>query len=193
MILRCCWRGLSPALLATPEGVNSSRSCSCQLSNSINKKVDGPHRGCTYGPNGLCRLSQGLSNYENNIHKQRGIVKQHKFRHFRKQKSDLQIASRCTSINRNVRKGRSPPWWPCALNNKLLSAVRPLRGSGYIARQPVRTCGTPVLLLQRSLATLKHQINDVRKSSPYGSLSLTLKVIYTTNTISIGITNRCSI
>ncbi|SHL32634.1 hypothetical protein SAMN05720762_105237 [Fibrobacter sp. UWH4] len=28
--------------------------------------------------------------------------------------------------------GRSPPWWPCALNNKLLSAVRPLRGSGYI-------------------------------------------------------------
>ena len=130
MILRCCWRGLSPALLATPEGVNSSRSCSCQLSNSINKKVDGPHRGCTYGPNGLCRLSQGLSNYENNIHKQRGIVKQHKFRHFRKQKSDLQIASRCTSINRNVRKGRSPPWWPCALNNKLLSAVRPLTWVG---------------------------------------------------------------
>jgi len=111
MILRCCWRGLSPALLATPEGVNSSRSCSCQLSNSINKKVDGPHRGCAYGPNGLCRLSQGLSNYENNIHKQRGIVKQHKFRHFRKQKSDLQIASRCTSINRNVRKGRSPLTW----------------------------------------------------------------------------------
>ena len=90
MILRCCWRGLSPALLATPEGVNSSRSCSCQLSNSINKKVDGPHRGCTYGPKGLCRLSQGLSNYENNIHKQCGIVKQYKFRHFRKQKSDLQ-------------------------------------------------------------------------------------------------------
>ena len=111
MILRCCWRGLSPALLATPGRVNSSRSCSCQLSNSINKKVDEPHRGCTYGPKGLCRLSQGLSNYENNIHKQRGIVKQHKFRHFRKQKSDLQIASRCTSINRNVRKGRSPLTW----------------------------------------------------------------------------------
>ena len=111
MILRCCWRGYSPALLATPEGVNSSRSCSCQLSNSINKKVDGPHRGCTYGPKGLCRLSQGLSNYENNIHKQCGIVKQHKFRHFRIQKSDLQIAGRCTSINRNVRKGRSPLTW----------------------------------------------------------------------------------
>ena len=89
--MRCCWRGLSPALLATPGRVNSSRSCSCQLSNSINKKVDGPHRGCTYGPNGLCRLSQGLSNYENNLHKQCGIVKQHKFRHFRKQKATCKL------------------------------------------------------------------------------------------------------
>ena len=46
------WRGLA---------AHSSRSCSCQLSNNINKKVDEPHRGCTYGPQGLCRLSQGLS------------------------------------------------------------------------------------------------------------------------------------
>ena len=131
--MRCCWRGYSPALPATPEGVNSSRSCSCQLSNSINKKVDGPRRGCTYGPNGLCRLSQGLSNYENNIHKQCGIVKQHKCRRLSK-KSGLRIAGRCTSINRNVRKGRSPPWWPCALNNKLLSAVRPLAWVGLYFR-----------------------------------------------------------
>ena len=32
MILRCCWRGLSPAYVM-------SRSCSCQLSNSTNQKV----------------------------------------------------------------------------------------------------------------------------------------------------------
>ena len=31
--------------------------------------IDGPRRECTYGPNGLCRLSRGLSNYDCNISK----------------------------------------------------------------------------------------------------------------------------
>ena len=44
-----------------------SMSYTGQLSNSINKKVNAPRRECTYGPNGLCRLSRGLSNYDCNI------------------------------------------------------------------------------------------------------------------------------
>ena len=63
MLLRCCWRGPSPALPGAAFATHSNRSCSYQLSNNINKKVDEPHRGCTYGPQGLCRLSQGLSQY----------------------------------------------------------------------------------------------------------------------------------
>ena len=63
MLLQCCWRGSSSALPGAAFATHSSRSCSCQLSNNINKKVDVPHRGCTYGPQGLCRLSQGLSQY----------------------------------------------------------------------------------------------------------------------------------
>ncbi len=50
MLLRCCWRGLSPALPGAAFVAHSSRSCSCQLSNNIDKKVDAPRRGCTYGP-----------------------------------------------------------------------------------------------------------------------------------------------
>jgi hypothetical protein len=63
MLLQCCWRGLSSALPGAAFATHSNRSCSYQLSNNINKKVDEPHRGCTYGPQGLCRLSQGLSQY----------------------------------------------------------------------------------------------------------------------------------
>ena len=56
--------GCSPGVTWHPPWrAHSSRSCSCQLSNNINKKVDGPRRECTYGPNGLCRLSRGLLNY----------------------------------------------------------------------------------------------------------------------------------
>ena len=49
--------------------MNPSRVFSYQLSNRTVKKVDGPRRECTYGPNGLCRLSRGLSNYDCNISK----------------------------------------------------------------------------------------------------------------------------
>ena len=63
MLLQCCWRGSSSALPGAAFATHSNRSCSYQLSNNINKKVDEPHRGCTYGPQGLCRLSQGLSQY----------------------------------------------------------------------------------------------------------------------------------
>ena len=49
--------------------MNPSRVFSYQLSNRTIKKVDGPRRECTYGPNGLCRLSRGLSNYDCNISK----------------------------------------------------------------------------------------------------------------------------
>ena len=63
MLLQCCWRGLSPALLGAAFATHSNRSCSYQLSNNINKKIDGPRRECTYGPKGLCRLSRGLLNY----------------------------------------------------------------------------------------------------------------------------------
>ena len=49
--------------------MNPSRVFSYQLSNRTVKKVDGPRRECTYGPNGLCRLSRGLSNYDCNINK----------------------------------------------------------------------------------------------------------------------------
>ena len=49
MLLQYCWRGFSSALPSAAFATHSSRSCSCQLSNNINKKVDEPHRGCTYG------------------------------------------------------------------------------------------------------------------------------------------------
>ena len=38
--------------------------------------------------------------------------------------------SRMTFKENRVFKGRAPPWWPCALSNKLLSAVRLRRGGG---------------------------------------------------------------
>ena len=48
-------------------------------------------------------------------------------------------------------------------------------GSGYIARRPVRTFGTPAPLLQRSLAP-KNRRNKLPASlRPKGSLSLTLR------------------
>jgi len=39
MILRCSWRGFSPALLGTALATHSSRSCSCQLSNNTLEQV----------------------------------------------------------------------------------------------------------------------------------------------------------
>ena len=66
--MQYCWEGFSSALLGA--AALSSRSCSCQLSNSTNKKVDAPRRGCSYGPKGLCRQSRGFSNYISNINKQ---------------------------------------------------------------------------------------------------------------------------
>ena len=54
MILRFCWQGYSLAKIQP---------------NSINKKVNAPRRECTYGPEGLCRLSRGLSNISYNIYK----------------------------------------------------------------------------------------------------------------------------
>ncbi len=47
------------------------------------------------------------------------------------------------------------------------------RGSGYIARQPVRTCGTPALLLQQSLAPKNFKQEPPASLCPKGSQSLT--------------------
>ena len=46
-------------------------------------------------------------------------------------------------------------------------------GSGYIARQPVRTCGTPASLLQQSLAPKNIKQGPPASLCPKGSLSLT--------------------
>ena len=54
MVLRFCWQGFSLAKIQP---------------NSISKKVNAPRRECTYGPEGLCRLSRGLSNIGYNIYK----------------------------------------------------------------------------------------------------------------------------
>ena len=67
MLLRCCWRGLSPALPGAAFVAHSSRSCSCQLSNNIDKKVDAPRRGCTYGPEAYADCHEDCRIIEINI------------------------------------------------------------------------------------------------------------------------------
>ena len=69
MLLRCCWRGLSPALPGTTFVVHSSRVFSCQLSNNINKKVNAPRRGCTYGPEVYADCHEDCRNLRLNINK----------------------------------------------------------------------------------------------------------------------------
>ncbi len=67
MLLRCCWRGPSPALPGAAFVAHSSRSCSCQLSNNIDKKVDAPRRGCTYGPEAYADCHEDCRIIEINI------------------------------------------------------------------------------------------------------------------------------
>ena len=72
VFLGVTWR---PSLRTRP-----SRSCSCQLSNKTIKMVDGPHRGCTYGPWGLCRSHRDYRNNDYNINKQNDGSKRGRFR-----------------------------------------------------------------------------------------------------------------
>ena len=52
---------------------HSSRVFSCQLSNRINKKVEAPRRGCTYGPKAYADCHEDCRNTRLNI--QRGLRK----------------------------------------------------------------------------------------------------------------------
>ena len=102
----------APALPGTRLGERTRAGCfSCQLSSNINKKVDEPHRGCTYGRMAYadcrrdCQITKTI--YINNVALSSNI----NFATSENKKATSKIASRCTSINRNVRKGHSPLTW----------------------------------------------------------------------------------
>ena len=61
MLLQCCWRGFSPAKIQP---------------NNINKKVEVPRRGCTYGPKAYADCHEDCRNTRVNIKKSPLILNQ---------------------------------------------------------------------------------------------------------------------